>query len=183
MTCVVFGAASGVGALLTQVAKLRGARVLGVVSSDKKVDAARAAGSNEVIIYTRGRLEDEVRRFTEGQGAQVVFDSIGQLTFSSSVNCLATRGTLVLFGNSSGPVPTVDPQLLMQKGSLFFTRPTLGHFIGGGQLQSRAEALFDWLAEGRLVLPSPRQFPLRDAAQSHREFESPEHTGKVVLES
>src|SRR6266581_4578697 len=128
-TCLVHAAAGGVGLLLCQIAKMRGARVIGTVSTQEKAALAHAAGADDVILYTEQDFEAEVQRLTSGKGVQVVYDSVGRTTFEKGLNVLASRGMMVLFGQSSGAVAPLDPQVLNQKGSLVLTRPTLGHFI------------------------------------------------------
>src|SRR5216110_2078727 len=145
-TCLVHAAAGGVGQLLCQVAKLRGARVIGTVSTEEKAELAREAGADEVILYTQQDFEAEVKRLTDGAGLQVVYDSVGQTTFTKGLNCLAPRGMMVLYGQSSGPVGPFDPQVLNQKGSLFLTRPTLHHYMASREeLVLRAEEVLDWV--------------------------------------
>src|SRR5204862_362948 len=134
--CLAHAAAGGVGLLLCQIAKLRGARVLGTVSTREKAALARGAGADEVILYTEQDFETEVKRLTNGAGLQVIYDSVGKTTFEKGLSCLAPRGMMVLYGQSSGPVGPFDPQVLSQKGSLFLTRPTLAHYIA-----TRAELL------------------------------------------
>ena len=128
-TCLVHAAAGGVGLLLCQIARLRGARVLGTVSTREKAELARQAGADAVILYTEQDFETEVKRLTNGTGLKVVYDSVGKTTFEKGLNCLARRGMMVLYGQSSGAVGAFDPQVLSQKGSLFLTRPTLAHYI------------------------------------------------------
>ena len=148
--CLVHAGAGGVGLLLTQIAKLRGARVITTVSTEEKAALSRGAGADLVVIYTRQDFEAEVKQFTGGKGLAVVYDSVGKDTFDKSLNCLSQRGMLVLFGQSSGVVPSVDPQVLSQKGSLFFTRPTLVHYIATREeLRQRAADLFGWIAGGQ----------------------------------
>jgi NADPH:quinone reductase len=181
-TCLVHAGAGGVGLLLTQIAKLRGARVISTVSTDAKAALSRAAGADEVVLYTQQDFEAEVRRMTNGQGVQVVYDSVGQTTFTKSLNCLAVRGMLVLFGQSSGVVPPLDPQLLSQKGSLFFTRPTLLHYAAKrAELLQRSSELFGWIGSGTLKLRMEFEFPLEQAAEAHRALEGRKTTGKVLL--
>jgi NADPH2:quinone reductase len=181
-TCLVHAGAGGVGLLLTQVAKLRGARVITTVSTDHKADLSHEAGADHVVRYTSQDFEEEVKKITGGTGVQVVYDSVGQTTFAKSLNCLAPRGLLALFGQSSGGVPPFDPQVLSQKGSLFLTRPTLGHYIATrAELQQRATELFDWIAAGTLRLRMEFEFPLKDAAAAHTALEGRTTTGKVLL--
>ena len=181
-TCLVHAGAGGVGLLLTQVAKLRGARVISTVSNADKAALSRGAGADEVVLYTQQDFEVEVKRITGGQGVQVVYDSVGQTTFAKSLNCLAVRGMLVLFGQSSGIVPAFDPQLLSQKGSLFFTRPTLAHYAAKREeLLQRSTELFGWIGAGKLRLRMEFEFPLKHTAEAHRALEGRQTTGKVLL--
>src|SRR5205809_3829500 len=181
-TCLVHAAAGGVGLLLCQIAKLRGARVIGTVSTREKAALAREAGGDEVIRYTEQDFEAEVKRLTDGAGLQVIYDSVGKTTFDKGLNCLARRGMMVLYGQSSGPVGPFDPQLLSQKGSLFLTRPALGHYIAtGDELQARAGEVLGWLKTGRLKVRIGHEFPLPQAAEAHRQLEGRKTTGKVLL--
>ena len=181
-TCLVHAGAGGVGLLLTQVAKLRGARVITTVSTPEKAALSRQAGADEVVLYTNDDFEDAVKKFTGGRGVQVVYDSVGQTTFGKSLNCLAPRGLLALFGQSSGAVPPFELQTLAQKGSLFVTRPTLIHYVTGrDELQQRATELFGWITSGRVRLRMEFEFPLKEAADAHRALEGRKTTGKVLL--
>jgi NADPH2:quinone reductase len=181
-TCLVHAAAGGVGLLLVQMAKQRGARVLGTVSTEEKAALARGAGADEVIRYTQQDFLAEVKRLTGGRGVQVVYDSVGQATFEKSLDCLAPRGMLVLFGQSSGPVPAINPSVLAGKGSLFLTRPTLFHYIADrASLEARADAVLEAAASGRLQVRIERTFPLAEAAEAHRTLEGRKTTGKVLL--
>ena len=181
-TALIHAAAGGVGLLLIQLAKQLGACVIGTVSTPAKAELARAAGADDIILYTEQDFEQETRRLTEGRGVQVVYDSVGKDTFLKSLNCLAPRGMLALFGQSSGSVPAFDPALLAQKGSLFLTRPSLAQYAATREeLLWRAGALFTWLAAGELKLRIEKTFPLADAAEAHRQLEGRKTTGKVVL--
>ena len=181
-TCLVHAAAGGVGLLLTQIAKMRGARVLGTVSTDEKAKLAREAGADEVIIYTHQDFEAEVKRLTDGKGLQVVYDSVGKTTFDKSLNCLAPRGLLALYGQSSGPIGTFDPGLLGAKGSLYLTRPSLNAYIASREeLTQRSGELLGWIRDGKLKLRMEFEFPLKDAAAAHRALEGRKTTGKVLL--
>ncbi|RMF89910.1 MAG: quinone oxidoreductase [Nitrospinota bacterium] len=181
-TCLVHAAAGGVGLLLVQMAKLRGARVFGTVSTEEKARLARAAGADEVILYTQQDFEAEVNRLTDGRGVNVVYDSVGKTTFDKSLNSLAPLGYLVLYGQSSGPVPPFDPALLSQKGSLFLTRPSLMHYIADREtLLQRAGDVLGWIVSGRLKLRIGKTFPLAEAAEAHRQLEGRQTTGKVLL--
>ncbi len=181
-TVLIHAAAGGVGLLMVQVAKLLGATVFGTVSSVEKAETARRAGADETIIYTEKDFAAEVKRLTAGRGVQVVYDSVGKDTYLKSLDCLAPRGYLVLFGQSSGPVPPFDPQVLSLKGSLFLTRPTLAHYTATREeLLQRAGQIFDWVAAGRLKLVVYKTFPLAQAAEAHRQLESRATKGKLLL--
>ncbi len=181
-TCLVHAAAGGVGLLLTQIAKRRGARVFGTVSGAEKASLARETGVDETIEYTTQDFEAEVRRLTGGRGVQVVYDSVGKTTFEKSLACLAPRGMMVLFGQSSGPVAPIDPQVLSQRGSLYLTRPTLFHYVATREeLVRRATEVLDWVRDGSLKVRVGREFPLADAAAAHRALEGRKTTGKVLL--
>ena len=181
-TCLVHAGAGGVGLLLTQIAKLGGARVITTVSTDEKAKLSREAGADHVVLYTSQDFEEEVKKITGGQGVQVVYDSVGKTTFDKSLNCLAPRGMMVLFGQSSGPVGPFDLQVLAQRGSLFVTRPTLVNYIATrADLQQRSSDLFAWIAAGKLGLRMEFEFPLKDAARAHQALEGRQTTGKVLL--
>jgi NADPH:quinone reductase len=181
-TALVHAAAGGVGLLLTQMAKMLGARVLGTVSTQVKASLASEAGADHVILYTSHDFEAEAKTFTDGRGVQVVYDGVGKTTYEQSMNCLVPRGYLVLFGASSGPVPSLDPQILSAKGSLFLTRPTLGHYIATrDELLWRAEDVLEWVASGRLRVRIDSTFPLADAGEAHRRLESRQSAGKILL--
>jgi NADPH2:quinone reductase len=181
-TALVHAAAGGVGLLLIQLIKRIGARAIGTVSTEAKAALAREAGADEVILYTTQDFESETRRLTEGKGVQVVYDSVGRDTFLKSLSSLAPRGMLALFGQSSGPVPPFDPALLSQKGSLFLTRPSLAQYAATREeLLWRAGELFNWINAGELKLRIEKTFPLRDAAEAHRQLEARKTTGKVLL--
>ena len=179
---LIHAAAGGVGLLLTQMAKMRGARVIGTVSTEAKAQLARDAGADEVILYTQADFAAEARRLTNGVGVNVVYDSVGKTTFDKSLDALRPRGYMVLFGQSSGAVPPVNPQILNAKGSLFLTRPTLVNYVADrDELLARAEALFAWIASGDLRVRVDRTFPLAQAADAHRALESRGTSGKVLL--
>jgi NADPH2:quinone reductase len=180
--CLVHAGAGGVGLLLTQIAKMRGARVITTVSNEDKAALSRDAGSDLTVLYTKQDFEAEVKAFTGGKGVAVVYDSVGATTFEKSINSLVPRGMLVLFGQSSGLVPPVDPQHISQKGSLFFTRPTLVHYIASrDELQERARDLVSWIGSGALRLRTEFEFPLKDAAEAHQALAGRKTTGKVLL--
>lgn len=177
---LIHAAAGGVGALLVQVAKQRGARVLGTAST-RHLDIARDAGADLVIDYTTTDFEEAVMRATDGRGADVVYDSVGKTTFDKSLAVLARRGMLVLFGQSSGPVPPFDPSRLA-RNSFFLTRPSLAAYSAtADELAWRAGEVASWIADGKLKLRIDRAVPLRDAAAAHRALEARETTGKVLL--
>ncbi len=181
-SCLVHAAAGGVGLLLCQIAKLRGARVIGTVSTREKAELARDAGADEVIRYTEQDFEAEVKRLTSGAGLQVIYDSVGKTTFEKGMNCLAHRGMMVLYGQSSGPVGPFDPQVLSQKGSLFLTRPTLVHYIATrAELVAQAGELLGWIKQGTLKVRIDRELSLAQAAEAHRLLEGRKTTGKVLL--
>jgi NADPH2:quinone reductase len=180
--CLVHAAAGGVGLLLCQIARQRGARVIGTASTEEKAVLAREAGAHEVILYTRQDFEVEIKRLTGQGGVDVVYDSVGRTTFAKGLNCLAPRGMMVLYGQSSGPVDPLDPQVLNQKGSLFLTRPSLVHYVASrAELLERASAVLGWVADGTLKVRIGREFPLAAAAEAHRELEGRRTTGKVLL--
>lgn len=180
--CLVHAAAGGVGLLLCQIARIIGARVIGTTSTEEKAALARAAGAEEVILYTTHDFEAETRRITDGAGVPVVYDSVGRTTYEGSLRCLGRRGMLVLFGQSSGAVPAIDPLALMRGGSLFLTRPTLGDYVATREeLLHRAGVLFGWIRDGRLSLRIDREFPLADAGAAHRALESRQTAGKLLL--
>jgi NADPH:quinone reductase len=181
-TCLIHAAAGGVGLLLCQMARRAGARVIGTVSTEEKARLAREAGAREVILYTKQDFEAEVKRLTDGKGLQVVYDSVGKDTFDKSLNCLAPRGYMVLYGQSSGPVPALDPQVLNVKGSLFFARPSLNHHIlTRDELLRRAGDVLGWIQQGQLKIRIGATFPLDRASDAHRELEGRRTTGKVLL--
>jgi NADPH2:quinone reductase len=180
--CLVHAAAGGVGLILCQIARLRGARVIGTVSTEEKAKLAREAGADETILYTKQDFAAEVKRITGGKGLQVVYDSVGKDTWEGSLNCLAPRGLIALYGQSSGPIGQIDPQILNTKGSLFLTRPSLNAYIATREeLQQRAGELFGWIREGKLKLRMEFEFPLKDAAEAHKALEGRKTTGKVLL--
>ncbi len=181
-TALVHAAAGGVGHLLVQVAKRRGARVIATVGTEEKAELARRAGADEVILYTQEDFEEATKRLTDGQGVDVVYDSVGKSTFMKGLNCLRPRGYMVLYGQSSGPVAPFDPQILNAKGSLFLTRPSLGHYAATREeLLQRANDLFAWTAAGELEVRVDRTFPLAEAAEAHRYLEGRQTKGKVLL--
>ena len=181
-TALIHAAAGGVGLLLVQIAKQRGALVIGTVSTEAKAQLASDAGADHVILYTQTDFLAEVKRITDGKGVHVVYDSVGQTTFDKGLDCLRPRGTMVLFGQSSGPVAPFDPGKLAAKGSLFLTRPTLAHYtLARAELLQRAGDLFNWTASGELKLRIEETFPLAEAAEAHRQLAGRQTTGKLIL--
>ena len=180
--CLVHAAAGGVGLLLCQVAKRRGARVIGTVSTPEKAALARGAGADDVILYTEEDFAERTMQLTGGQGVRAVFDSVGKTTFDKSVQVLAPRGMMALYGQSSGPVLSFDPGILAQRGSLFLTRPSLFHYVAAREeLLERASDVLGWVADGSLKLRVEREIPLANAAEAHRLLEGRKTTGKVLL--
>lgn len=181
-SCLIHAAAGGVGLLLVQMAKDRGARVFGTVSTDEKARLAREAGADEVILYTKQDFQVEVKRLTDGKGVSVVYDSVGKTTFEKSLESLAQRGMLVLFGQSSGAIPPFDPLRLNERGSLFLTRPTLNHYTADrASLLERASAVLGAAQSGKLKVRIDKEFPLAEASEAHTILESRGTTGKVLL--
>lgn len=181
-TALVHAAAGGVGSLLVQIIKNLGGRVIATVSTEEKARIAREAGADEVIIYSQVDFESEVQRLTGGQGLEVVYDGVGQATFLKGLNLLKLRGYMVLYGQSSGRVEPIDPQLLNRKGSLFLTRPSLGHYtLNRDEVLWRAGDLFGWMESGRLRVRIDKTFPLAAAAEAHTYMESRQTKGKVLL--
>ena len=181
-TCLIHAAAGGVGLLLVQLAKRAGARVIGTAGTEAKAALARKAGADHVILYTREDFVAETQRLTDERGVQVVYDSVGLSTFLRGLDVLAPRGMMVLFGQSSGAVEPIDPQVLNRKGSLFLTRPKLAdHTATPEELRGRSEDLFAWVAAGSLTVRIGAEFPLAEAASAHRALEGRTTTGKVLL--
>jgi NADPH2:quinone reductase len=177
---VVHAAAGGVGLLLTQLVKQLGGLVVATTSSTAKAELARGAGADYVTTYEK--FPAVVRDVTGGRGADVVFDGVGKDTFDASLSALRRRGTMVLFGGSSGQVPPFDPQRLNSGGSLFLTRPTLAHHVADrGELQWRASELFGWIAKGELRVRVGARYPLADAARAHEDLAARRTTGKLIL--
>jgi NADPH2:quinone reductase len=181
-TCLVHAAAGGVGLLLCAIAKKRGARVIGTVSTPEKAALARAAGADEVILYTEQDFVTETKRLTGGKGVAAVFVSVGKTTFEKGLDVLAPRGTMALFGQSSGAAPAIDPQILNAKGSIFLTRPSLFAYVASREeLLARAADVLGWVKDGSLPLRIDRELPLADAAAAHRALEGRGTAGKILL--
>jgi NADPH2:quinone reductase len=180
--CLVHAAAGGTGRLIAQMAKARGARVIGTVSTEAKAAAARESGVDDAVVYTKVDFEAEVKRLTGGRGVDVVYDSVGKTTFDKSLACLRPRGTLALFGQSSGSVPPFDPQVLNTRGSIYLTRPSLAHYVlTREELLWRAGDVLTAVASGGLSLRIDRVYPLSDARSAHRDLESRRTVGKLLI--
>jgi len=181
-TALIHAAAGGTGRLLVQMAKALGARVIGTVSTEEKAELTRAAGCNEVIFYTRQDFVAEAKRLTDNRGVDVIYDSVGQTTFPKGLDALRPRGMMVLFGQSSGAAPAIDPLLLNQKGSLFLTRPSLANYIATREeLEWRAGEVMGMVEAGKLDVRIDREYPLAAAAQAHRDLEGRGTLGKLLL--
>ncbi len=182
-TMLIHAAAGGAGLLVVQMAKDLGARVIGTVGSPEKAKLAREAGADETILYNEADFESEVKRLCAGGPLlDVVYDSVGATTFMKSLNCLKPRGTLVLFGQSSGAVPPFDLGLLAAKGSLYVTRPSLAAYSATrDELLSRAHDVLGWVDSGKLKLRIDRIYPLSEAAEAHRDLEGRKTAGKILL--
>lgn len=177
---VVHAAAGGVGQLLTQIVKLRGGHVLATTSTPDKAALASAAGADRVVRYDE--MPDAAKEVTEGNGVAAVYDGVGKTTFDASLAALRVRGTMVLFGAASGPVPPIDPQRLNSGGGLFLTRPSLVHYTRDrAELISRTDEVFGWIADGSLRVQVGHRYPLAEAAQAHRDLEGRKTTAKVLL--
>ena len=181
-TALIHAAAGGVGLLLVQMAKKIGARVIATVGTHEKAQLAREAGADECIIYTQSDFETETQRLTDGKGVHVVYDGVGKDTFDKDLNVLRPRGCLVLFGGSSGAVPPFDLIKLSQKGSLYITRPTLGHYTATrDELEWRANDVMQMIVRGELKLRIHEIYPLEEAQKAHRDLEGRKTTGKLLL--
>ena len=181
-TVLVHAGAGGVGLLLTQMAKMLGARVITTVSTDYKAQLSREAGADHVVLYTRENFVDAVKGITDGAGLPVVYDSVGKTTFEDSLKCLRPRGLMALYGGSSGAVPPFDLIRLSTMGSLFVTRPTLKDYVQTREeLEWRASDVFEWVAAGKLKVRIGQRYPLADAQQAHIDLQARKTTGKVLL--
>ncbi len=181
--CLVHAAAGGAGQWIVAAAKIRGAQVIGTVSTDEKAEIARTAGCDHVINYATTDFAVEVKRITEGHGVDVVYDSVGAATWEQSLDSLRSRGMMVSFGNASGPVPPTAPLVLNQKGSLFLTRPTLGHYTAKREeLEWRASDVFNWIQGGLYTPHIFRVYPLAQAGQAHADLASRKTSGKLLLQ-
>ncbi len=182
-TALIHAGAGGTGLLLTQMAKRIGAHVITTVSTREKAELSKEAGADDVILYTEKDFEFEVKRITDGKGVDVVYDSVGKVTFDKSLNSLHPRGMMVLFGASSGPVPLFDLTQLNSRGSLYVTRPSLWHYIAThAELEHRATEVLNWVASGQLKLRTEHIYPLAEVAQAQNDMEARKTTGKILLE-
>jgi len=180
--CLIHAGAGGVGLLLTQIAKLRGAQVFTTVGSEEKAELSRAAGSDNVIVYSDTDFKTAVEAIAGPNAMDVVYDGVGAATFQQGLDLIRPRGMMVSFGNASGPPPEISPLILAAKGSIYLTRPTMRHYVGErSDLIGRSSDLFQWIAEGRLQVRIGAELPLADAAEAHRALERRATTGKVIL--
>jgi NADPH2:quinone reductase len=180
--CLVHAAAGGTGMLITQMAKRAGAQVIGTTSTQEKAAQARRAGADEMILYTEEDFQARVKDLTGGRGVDVVYDSVGKSTWEKSLNCLRPRGTMVTFGNASGPVDPIQPLVLSQKGSLYLTRPKLADYVASeDELRWRAGDVLNWAASGQLKITIDREYSLAEAGQAHTDLASRKTSGKLLL--
>ncbi|NKB32459.1 MAG: zinc-binding dehydrogenase [Pseudomonadales bacterium] len=180
--CLIHAAAGGVGLLLIQMVKNAGGFVIGTVSTEEKAQLAKDAGADEVILYSEQDFEVEVKRITDGAGVNVAYDSVGKATFEKSIDCLSKLGYMVLYGNASGPVTEFNPATLGPKGSLFLTRPTLFDYTADrASLEWRSGDVFNWIADGSLILRLEHFYPLSEVQQAHIDLEGRKTTGKIIL--
>jgi len=181
-TALVHAAAGGAGRLIVQMAKMLGATVYGTAGTDAKAAIAKEAGADEVIVYTREDFATEVKRLTGGRGVDVIYDSVGASTFLKGLDLLRPRGMMALFGQSSGPVEKIDPNILNPKGSLFLTRPSLAHHVlTRDEVLWRSGDVLNWIGAGKLKLLIDRTYPLENAADAHRDLEGRKTIGKLLL--
>ena len=179
---LIHAAAGGAGQLLVQLCKMKGARVIGTVSTEAKAEIARAAGADEIIFYNDQDFAAETLRLTDQVGVDVIYDSVGKTTFIAGLDALRRRGTMVLFGNASGAPDPINPALLMQKGSLFLTRPILFDYIADrAELELRCADLFSWLIDKKISIRIDQKLPLADAARAHQLLEGRQTAGKLLL--
>jgi NADPH2:quinone reductase len=180
--CLIQAGAGGVGLLLTQIAKLRGAQVVTTVSTDEKAVLSEAAGADEVIVYTRNNFKEATEELFGENSLDVVYDGVGAATFMDGLDLLRPRGMMVTFGNASGPVPEISPLLLSQKGSIFLTRPTMfDYLLTRHELLGRIGDLFTWISSGDLEVTIGAEYALVNAADAHRALEGRKTTGKVLI--
>lgn len=180
--CLIHAGAGGVGLLLTQIAKMKGAEVFTTVGSGDKAELSRKAGADHVIVYTESDFQEAVEEIAGPRALDVVYDGVGAATFMKGLDLLRPRGLMATFGNASGPVPEIAPLLLSRKGSLYLTRPTMAHYLRTrDELLSRCSDVFQWIREGRLEVRIGGRYPLAEAAEAHRALEARQTTGKVLI--
>ena len=180
--CLIHAGAGGVGLLLTQIARMRGAEVLTTVGSEEKAGLSRAAGASHVILYTDSDFKTAVESLVGPNAIDVVYDGVGAATFVQGLDLIRPRGMMVTFGNASGPPPEISPLILAAKGSIYLTRPTMRHYLADrSELLRRSSDLFQWIGDGELEVRIGAEFPLSDAAEAHRALEGRATTGKVIL--
>ncbi len=180
--CLIHAGAGGVGLLLTQIARMNDAYIITTVGSREKAELSRAAGADEVIVYTETDFQEVTEDLLGPNEVHVVFDGVGAATFEKGLDVLRPRGMMVTFGNASGPVPEISPLILAGKGSLFLTRPTMAHYVQTRkELLARANDLFDWITAGNLEVRIGGEYPLEQVADAHRALEGRQTTGKVLL--
>lgn len=181
-TALIHAAAGGVGQMLVQMAKMRGANVIATVSDEEKAQIARKLGADNVILYSKSDFEHEVNNITQNQGVEVVYDGVGQATFLKGLNCLKPRGYMVLYGQASGPVEPLDPQILNRKGSLYLTRPSMNHYmLTRSETMHRSTDLFNWIETGKLKIRIDKKFKLEEAKLAHEYMENRSTKGKVLI--
>jgi NADPH2:quinone reductase len=181
-TALIHAAAGGTGRLLVQMAVMQGARVIATAGTEAKAALAREAGASDVLLYDDPEWPAEVRRLTGGAGVDVVYDSVGQVTFTKGLDCLKVCGMMVSFGQSSGPAPPLDILTLSAKGSLYVTRPTLASHISAAAIAQSTGDMFEWIVEDKLKLRVEHVYKLSEAAQAHLDLEGRRTTGKLILE-
>ncbi len=182
-SCLIHAASGGVGQLLVQLAKIRGAEVFATVGSEEKAKLARERGADHTILYNTQDFSQRVMELTDGKGVDVVFDAVGKSTIEGSMRCVKRRGTLVNFGGASGLVDSIEPLALAEAGSIFFTRPHMADYMRGAEeIRWRASEMFDHVLSGRLNVRIDKTYPLEDAAEAHRYLEAGRTTGKLLLE-
>lgn len=181
-TCLIHAGAGGVGLLLTQIAKLRGAKVFTTVGNEEKAELSRAAGADHVIVYANGEFKTAVEAIAGANAMDVVYDGVGAATFEQGLDLIRPRGMMVTFGNASGPPPEISPLILAGKGSIYLTRPTMRHYLADrDELLRRAADLFQWIRDDQLRVRIGAEFPLAEAAEAHRALEGRATSGKVIL--
>jgi NADPH:quinone reductase len=180
--CLIHAGSGGVGLLLTQIAKLKGAYVITTVGSEEKAALSRVAGADDVILYRENNFKEAVEELLGANALHVVYDGVGAATFNDSMDLIRPRGMMVTYGNASGPVPEIPPLKLAEKGSIFLTRPTMAHYVQNrNELLERADDLFNWIARGDLDVRIGAEFPLAQAEEAHRALETRQTVGKVLL--